>query len=356
MNVPAGNSGAGSHADPDSEEAPRPSSNAGEAVPGPDAGAASEAVRGTDARAATGAVHDITASTLRDWPLPMPGAHADKEVRGHVLIVAGSREMPGALLLAATAALRAGAGKLTIATAASVTAALGVALPEARVIGLEETPEGGLRARSPTDAADAATVMPALQQACERASAILIGPGMQDKQACAALVAALLPCCGESPVILDAGAMCIAGGDNCMRFDTPVLLTPHAGELAGLTGEDKLHIAADPQAAARAAAQRLNAVVALKGSTTIITAPDGGTCSHTGGNTGLAISGSGDVLAGLIAGLAARGATLEQAAAWGVALHAMAGEQLSLRHGPLGYLAREISAEVPALLRALSAH
>lgn len=356
MNVPAGNSGAGSHADTDSKEAPRPSSNAGEAAPGPDAGAASKAVRGTDARAATGAVHDITASTLRDWPLPMPGAHADKEVRGHVLIVAGSREMPGALLLAATAALRAGAGKLTIATAASVTAALGVALPEARVIGLEETPEGGLRARSPTDAADAATVIPVLQQACERASAILIGPGMQDKQACAALVAALLPCCGKAPVILDAGAMCVAGGDNCMRFHTPVLLTPHAGELAGLTGEDKQHIAADPQTASRAAAQRLNAVVALKGSTTIITAPDGGTWSHTGGNTGLAISGSGDVLAGLIAGLAARGATLEQAAAWGVALHAMAGEQLSLRHGPLGYLAREISAEVPALLRALSAH
>jgi hydroxyethylthiazole kinase-like uncharacterized protein yjeF len=298
-------------------------------------------------------VRDITARTLRDWPLPMPGVDADKEVRGQVLIVAGSREMPGALLLAATAALRAGAGKLTIATAASVSTALGVALPEARVIGLGETPDAGLRAGSPSDAAD---VTPALQQACERASAILIGPGMQDKQACAALVAALLPHCRHAPLILDAGAMCVAGGDDCLRFDSPVLLTPHAGELAGLTGEDKQEIAADPQAAARAAAARLNAVVALKGSKTIIAAPDGGTWCHTGGNTGLAISGSGDVLAGLIAGLAARGATLEQAAAWGVALHAMAGEQLSLRHGPLGYLAREISAEVPALLRALSAH
>lgn len=299
------------------------------------------------------AISDITARTLRDWPLPMPGVDADKEVRGHVLIVAGSREMPGALLLAATAALRAGAGKLTIATAASVTAALGVALPEARVIGLAETPGAGLRAGSPSDEAD---VAPALQQACERASAILIGPGMQDQQACAALVAALLPHCRHAPLILDAGAMCVAAGDNCIHFDSPVLLTPHAGELAGLTGEDKQDIAADPQAAARAAAERLHAVVALKGSTTVIAAPDGGMWLHTGGNTGLAISGSGDVLAGLIAGLAARGATLEQAAAWGVALHAMAGEQLALRHGPLAYLAREISAEVPALLRALSAH
>ncbi|MYM91119.1 NAD(P)H-hydrate dehydratase, partial [Rugamonas sp. FT82W] len=108
--------------------------------------------------------------------------------------------------------------------------------------------------------------------------------------------------------------------------------------------------------AARAAAQRWRAWVALKGATTVIAAPEGALWRHRGGNTGLAISGSGDALAGLIAGLAARGAALEQAASWGVALHAMAGEQLSLRHGPLGYLAREISAEVPALLRALATH
>ncbi|KQQ36073.1 carbohydrate kinase [Duganella sp. Leaf126] len=307
----------------------------------------------TSSGGAAGALRDVTAAMLRDWPLPMPGAHADKEVRGHVLIVAGSPEMPGAVLLAATAALRAGAGKLTIATAASVSAALGVALPEARVIGLAETPDGGLLAGP---AADGAAIVPSLQQACERACAILIGPGMQDQAACTALVTALLPCCGTTPVILDAGAMCVAGGDDGMRFATPVLLTPHAGELAGLSGADKQAIADDPHAAAHAATQRLNAVVALKGATTVITAPTGETWSHTGGNTGLAISGSGDVLAGLIAGLAARGAALEQAAAWGVALHALAGEQLSLRHGPHGYLAREISAEVPALLRALSAH
>ncbi|MET0319567.1 MAG: NAD(P)H-hydrate dehydratase [Duganella sp.] len=215
-------------------------------------------------------IHDITAGTLRDWALPMPGVDADKEVRGHVLIVAGSREMPGALLLAATAALRAGAGKLTIATAASVAGALGVALPEARVIGLAETPDAGLRAGSASDAAD---VAPSLRQACERASAVLIGPGMQDEAACAVLVAALLPHCRHAPVILDAGAMCVAAGDDCMRFDTPVLLTPHAGELAGLTGAAKPAIAADPQAAARQAAGRLNAVVALKGATTVIWCP-----------------------------------------------------------------------------------
>jgi ADP-dependent NAD(P)H-hydrate dehydratase len=286
---------------------------------------------------------DITARTLREWRLPMPAADADKEVRGHVLIVAGSREIPGAVLLAATAALRAGAGKLSIATAASVAPQIGIMVPEARVIGLAETAEGGLLA------GDVASLL----ETCRKASAVLIGPGMQDEAASAALVRVLLPHCADAALILDAGAMCLAR--DGWRFDSPVLLTPHAGELANLTGADKDHINAGQEQAARQAAQTWQATVALKGALTVIATPAGEQWRHQGGNTGLAISGSGDVLAGLIAGLAARGATLEQAAAWGVALHAMAGEQLSLRHGPLGYLAREISAEVPALLRALAA-
>jgi hydroxyethylthiazole kinase-like uncharacterized protein yjeF len=289
---------------------------------------------------------EITAAALRDWPLPMPDAEADKETRGHVLIVAGSREMPGALLLAAAAALRAGAGKLTIATAAGVAPQIGVMLPEARVIGLAETAEGGLQ-----DSAHS------LRDACRQASAVLIGPGMQDDAASTVLVRALLPHCAEVPLILDAAGMSIVRASHgSHRFDQRVLLTPHAGELAALSGADKSDIAIQPEAAARRAAERWHATVALKGPVTAIAAPSGRLWRHRGGNTGLAISGSGDVLAGLIAGLAARGAALEQAASWGVALHAMAGEQLALQHGPLGYLAREISAEVPALLRAMAAH
>jgi hydroxyethylthiazole kinase-like uncharacterized protein yjeF len=315
---------------------------------------------------------DITPQLLRDWPLPMPAADADKEARGHVLIVAGSREIPGAVLLAATAALRAGAGKLTIATAASVAPQIGIAVPEARVIGLAETADGGLTdtvadgrtATAPAGGGLAGTTVSGLtatagggargnglHEVCGRASAVLIGPGMQDEAASIALVRALLPHCAHTALILDAGAMCIAR--DGWRFDQPVLLTPHAGELAGLTGADKHDINQRPEASAWQAAQRWQATVALKGALTVIATMDGRQWRHAGGNTGLAISGSGDVLAGLIAGLAARGATLEQAAAWGVALHAMAGEQLALRHGPLGYLAREISAEVPSLLRSL---
>ena len=274
--------------------------------------------------------------------------------------------MPGAVLLAATAALRAGAGKLVIATAASVAPHIGVAVPEARVIGLEETADGGLLAGQRAD----------LLAVCRQASAVLIGPGMQDETACCHLVRTLLPACVHAPLILDAAGMSIvsrdadcgpAAADNAspeadrapelavggFRFASPVLLTPHAGELAGLTGADKDDIQAQPEAAARLAAQRWHATVVLKGALTVIANVNTQQWRHEGGNTGLAISGSGDVLAGIITGLAARGAPLEQAAAWGVALHAMAGEQLALKHGPLGYLAREISTEVPALLRAI---
>jgi ADP-dependent NAD(P)H-hydrate dehydratase len=287
---------------------------------------------------------DITVPFLRDWPLPMPGQDGDKEVRGHVLVVAGAREMPGAVLLAATAALRAGAGKLTVATAASIAIQLGTALPEARVIGLADTAAGGFGINGAR----------ALQQAVARADAVLIGPGMQDEAAIAELVLALLPHCAGKALILDAAAMGVvrAPPGGPLRFDSPVLLTPHAGELAQLSGADKAQLAAEPEPAARAAAQRWQCAVALKGALTVIATPAGRLWRHRGGNIGLAISGSGDTLAGIIAGLAARGAPLEQAAAWGVALHAAAGEQLALRHGPLGYLAREIGAEVPVLLRA----
>lgn len=310
----------------------------------------------------------ITARFLRDWPLPMPQADGDKNARGYVVIIAGSREMPGAVLLASTAALRAGAGKLAIATADSVAPHIGVAVPEARVIGLRETAAGGLVADQRSD----------LQAVCRQASAVLIGPGMQDETACCHLVRALLPDCIHAPLILDAAGMSIVSRDaDCgpaatggvvpaaadapdapvggFRFASPVLLTPHAGELASLTGADKDDILAQPDAAARLAAQRWQATVALKGALTVIADVNHQEWRHEGGNTGLAISGSGDVLAGIIAGLAARGAPLEQAAAWGVALHAMAGEQLALKHGPQGYLAREISTEVPALLRAMAA-
>jgi ADP-dependent NAD(P)H-hydrate dehydratase len=318
---------------------------------------------------------DVDSALLRSWPLPMPSAEGDKEVRGHVLVLGGSREMPGAVILAATAALRAGAGKLTIATGKSVAQLVALAIPEARVIGLAETEAGGF----------SVDAVARLDPLADHVDAILVGPGMQDEPATAELVHALLPRLegSNTSVVLDAcamGALLYPPGHERprherpgherpghqtdayatpaepvsaqapFRFRLPVIVTPHAGEMAHLTGIAKEDIVAAPDREAVAAAGRWNAVVALKGARTVIAAPDGQLWQHVGGNVGLAISGSGDALAGIIAGLAARGAALDQATCWGVALHARAGERLAARMGVLGYLAREIPGEIPALL------
>jgi len=280
-------------------------------------------------------------SALRRWPLPPLSDEADKEDRGRIVVIAGSREMPGAALLAATAALRVGAGKLCIATAASVAPGLALAMPEARVIALPETAAGGF------DPAGAAQ----LERPLRTAHATVIGPGLLDRQATCDFVRQVLPWLGGRPVLLDALAMDAVAPIG--RFEAPVLLTPHAGEMAHLTGRSKDEVLADPVAAASEAAAHWNAVVAVKGPRTVIAAPDGRRWMHQGGESGLATSGSGDVLAGAIGGLCARGASLEQACAWGVVLHARAGARLAQILGPVGYLAREIPQEMLAVLRSL---
>jgi hydroxyethylthiazole kinase-like uncharacterized protein yjeF len=221
-----------------------------------------------------------------------------------------------------------------------------LAIPESRVLGLAENDAGGFTVEA----------VAALDPLADKISAILIGPGMRDEAATARLVHALLPrlAGSDTQVVLDAEAMGAVvhppEGVPPFRFDVPVLLTPHAGEMAHLTDNAKDEIGAAPERHALKAAQRWNAVVALKGPRTVIATPEGERWQHEGGNVGLATSGSGDVLAGIIAGLAARGAGLAQAAAWGVALHARAGERLAERFGRLGYLARELCDEIPALL------
>jgi NAD(P)H-hydrate repair Nnr-like enzyme with NAD(P)H-hydrate dehydratase domain len=123
--------------------------------------------------------------------------------------------------------------------------------------------------------------------------------------------------------------------------------------MAHLTGRAKEAIVADPIEAAMKAAGLWNAIVVLKGPTSVIATPDGQCWLHEADNAGLATSGSGDVLAGIIGGLAARQLPLQSAALWGVILHAQAGASLSRRQAPLGYLARDISAEIPDVLRSL---
>src|SRR4051794_31254272 len=138
-----------------------------------------------------------TRNRRRAMPLPEPAGSTDKQARGSVLVVAGSVEVPGAALLAGTAALRAGAGKLQIATCSSVALHMALAGPEARVTGLPETPVGGI-------APEAAEIL------CERAKlndAVLLGPGMMDKDAVASLTTAMVKGLSGSTLVLDAEAL-----------------------------------------------------------------------------------------------------------------------------------------------------
>lgn len=288
----------------------------------------------------------ITPEVLRKIPLPMPDEGGDKEARGRVLVVGGGRETPGALLLAGTAALRAGAGKLQIATGALNAPLVASRLPEARVFALPETKTGRLKSSAAV----------ALRERFGDAQAVCIGPGMIEDESVVRFVRAALRFCREVPVVLDAGAVaCLSTGRDLLHeLEGRAVITPNVDELADIFGVDKEELSAHPLDAAVRAASEFRCVVALKGRETFIASPDGRAYVNRAGSVGLATSGSGDVLAGLIAGLVARGAEPFGAAVWGVYTHALAGERLSSRYGPLGMLARELPAEIPWVMHELS--
>lgn len=290
------------------------------------------------------AMEIVDTQWLRRWPLPQPAADGDKACRGRLLVVAGCAENPGAALLCANAALRAGVGKLTVVTASAAAMALAVAVPEARVVGLPPCAiaSGEWDEQAPY-CFDAARAI-----AGEAFDAAVIGPGLLHERQCGEFVRWLLPQLDCPRIVLDAAAMAVRNPPTRAR----VLITPHAGEMAHLCGTTK-DAAADNRTLATAAAARWNTVVALKAAgVTLIATPEGRVLRHEGGNIGLAVSGSGDVLAGIAGALAARGAELEQAAAWAVYLHAAAGDRLA-RRGALGLLPRELPAEIPALAQQL---
>lgn len=287
----------------------------------------------------------VTPALLRRWPLPRPGEEADKEARGVALVIGGAAEIPGALLLAGVAALRAGAGKLQIAGPGSTSTALGVAIPEARVISLPENSGGHLERQAGQRAAEHA----------DGADAVLVGPGLIAEDATLKMMEVLLPRISRRPLVLDALALiALRGGRVRFSADAPVLLTPNVVEIARLIGDTPDAVERDPSGVAAAVARSLDAVVALKGPKTYIATPDGELFEYATGKVGLATSGSGDVLAGIALGLLARGATAEQAGAWAVHLHGEAGNRLAKRVGQIGFLARELLEEIAPIMNALA--
>jgi ADP-dependent NAD(P)H-hydrate dehydratase len=232
-----------------------------------------------------------------------------------------------------------------VATAESVAPFAATALPEALVRRLPETKRGAIRA----DAADE------VRDLAESASAVLLGPGMIDIEETQALGAALLPHL-PGPLVLDAlGLACVTADATCLvHLDGRAVLTPNPKELALSLHRDPDDLD-DPAEAAGELAKAAGAVVGLGGATAWVVAPNGRRWRDESGGAGLGVSGSGDVRAGITAGLMARGADPDQAAVWAAYLHGRAGERLAASVGRLGFLARELPPEVPRVIAEIDA-
>ena len=272
---------------------------------------------------------EIQAASLRGYPLPDPGA-GTKEARGSALVVAGSVEVPGAAILAGTAALRAGAGLVTLASPASallVNAAHLTAVMLARADGPEEL---------------------AALLADPRHTAAVLGPGMGTGRRAVTEAALGAP----AALVLDADALTqFRDAPEALfaaiaRRAAPVVLTPHDGEFARLFPD----LAGVPvkTARARAAAARSGAVVVLKGSDSVIASPDGRIAINANAPPWLATAGSGDVLAGIIGGLLAQRMPAFEAAAAGVWTHGAAAADI----GP-GLIAEDLAPALRPVLRGL---
>ena len=264
--------------------------------------------------------------SLKRHPLP-PVRDGDKDSKGRILVIAGSREVPGAAILCATAAMRAGAGKLQIATEAAVAADIGIAMVESKAMALPKPA--------------------ALTKMAAEVDAVVAGPGMSSDQDCERIAAALLS--ADTPLALDAALLQALEPLTAPRSSPPILL-PHAGELASLLDCDEGEVERAPVECGRRAAQLYRSIVLVKGVTSHVVTPEGEWWTYDGGAPGLGVSGSGDVLAGIVGGLLARRADPLSALLWSVWLHGEAGARLARKVGPIGFLAREIPDEIPPLL------
>jgi ADP-dependent NAD(P)H-hydrate dehydratase len=283
-----------------------------------------------------GPAQPLKRDLLRMWPLPLT-AGDDKHDRGTVLVIAGSARTPGAALLAGLGALRAGAGRVQIASVAATAAQLGVAVPEALVQALPATATGAI---------DPAAAVDMLRGPVGEAKTVLLGPGCEDPEATRVLLERVLPLVSpEALVVLDALAVKVAPAQGMSVLRGRLILTPNRQEALSLVGGDPSG-QLDGELAA-AAAHRHGAVVTISGH---VASPDGRRWTAGTAVSGLGTSGSGDVRSGLVAGAAARCTDAAQAACWGAYMHITAGARLAERIGAVGYLARELLDEVPGVM------
>ncbi|GIW45835.1 MAG: bifunctional NAD(P)H-hydrate repair enzyme [Candidatus Binatia bacterium] len=276
----------------------------------------------------------------RRLPVRPPTAH--KGNCGHVLVVGGALGRTGAAKMAAEAALRAGAGLVTLAGPATVQHVSAAHLPEIMTVGLPDT-GGALRFDER-----------ALSTALEGKNAVVVGPGMGTSEDCERIVKWFLERPGL-PIVCDADALtCLSRASEWASLKrAQVVVTPHPGEFSRLTGHPVAEVQGNRPALAREFATRHTCTLVLKGASTVVAEENGTLWVNPTGNPGMAAGGMGDVLAGLIGGFLAQGLRPVDAAIVSVFIHGASADALSREYAAVGFLATEVAREVPRQLHAL---
>ncbi len=293
---------------------------------------------------APGGLSLLTAEELATYVVPRdPAAH--KGAFGHALILAGARDKSGAAVLAARAAVRGGAGLVTVATAADALPLVAVGSVESMTVGLPSA-ENGLQSAA----------LELLEHASEGKRAVAVGPGLGTASGTRDVLRRFVLGL-ELPLVLDADGLNAFAGDAAALAarKAPTVLTPHPGELARLVGETVAAIEADRPAAAARAAQTTGAIVVLKGHRTLVATPEGEVFINPTGNPGMASGGSGDVLTGLLAALLAQSYEPLAAAQLAVYLHGAAGDLAAEAIGEVGLRASDLIEMLPRARAALVA-
>jgi len=280
------------------------------------------------------------------WPPRTADAH--KGDFGHLLVVAGSVGKTGAAVMAAEAALRVGAGLVTVASATSAIPMMAPRLPEVMWEPLPETASGAL----------AFAALERIQELIAERTALALGPGLGRDDETVRLVRKLVAECG-APTVVDADGLNSLGvlkdDEDAIPRDQPLALTPHPGEAARLLGTTAAAVQQDRLRAARSLATGARTHVLLKGFRSLICDPEGHTVVNLTGNPGLATAGSGDVLSGIVGGLLAQGVSVDAALVLGAHTHGLAGDLAAAELGETSLIATDVIRKLPEAIRTLGA-
>ncbi|MEQ4490179.1 MAG: NAD(P)H-hydrate dehydratase [Dehalococcoides mccartyi] len=285
----------------------------------------------------------------KDWAkgvLPVRSPHANKGSFGRVMIVAGSDRYIGAAMLAGSAAMRIGAGLVTLALPQSLIGAVAAKIPEATYLPLPEVSCGT------ADSFASRLILSELG----KYDVLLIGPGLGQSPYAARLVTEVLSNLPEGlKVVIDADALNILAAISrwWLEYSFDAILTPHPGEMARLAKTTAEAVQSDRFGICRESACKWGKTIILKGAGTIVSSPEGETLCNPAANPVLASAGTGDVLAGIISGLLGQGLNLFEAAGLGVYLHSLAGATLRSEMGDAGVLASDLLLKLPAVIKEL---